>query len=75
MLNSDQMNNRTSDSTSESSDNDLLLAIESGTDGHSLRTNVEKNVDLVHIVCKHYHEDTIFAKVLEYLTVHLHFGI
>src|SRR6266481_1197815 len=70
-----QMNNRTSDSTSESSDNDLLLAIESGMDGHSLQTNVERNVDLARIVRKHYHEDTVFVKVLECPTVHLCFGI
>ncbi len=75
MLNSDQMNNRTSDSTSESSDDDLLLAIESGMYRHSLRTNVERNVDLARIVRKHYHEDTIFVKVLECPTVHLRFGI
>ena len=75
MLDSDQMNNRTSDSTSESSDNDLLLAMESGTDGHSLRTNVERNVDIACIIHKHYHEDTVFVKVLECPTAHLCFGI
>ena len=36
VLNSDQMNNRTSDSTSESSDNDSLLAIESVRDRWAL---------------------------------------
>ena len=75
MLDSDQMNNRTSDGSSESSDNDLLLAIESRTDGHSLRVNMERKLDLACIVHKHYHEDTVFAKVLEGPTAHLHFGI
>ncbi len=75
MLDSDQMNNRTSDNASESSDDDLLLAIESGMDGHSLWTNMERNVDLARIICKHYHKDTVFAKVLECLTAHLCFRI
>src|SRR6266481_8103865 len=75
MLDSDQMNNRTSDSASESSDDDSLLAIESRMDGKSLWTNVERNIDLACIVCKHYHKDTVFAKVLECLTAHLYFGI
>ncbi len=44
-------------------------------DGHSLQTNMERNVDLVHIICKHYHEDTVFVKVLECPTAHLRFGI
>src|SRR6266481_1805550 len=69
------MNDGTSDNISESSNNDSLLAIESGTDGHSLRINVERNVDLACIVCKHYHEDTVFAKVLECPKAHPHFGI
>src|SRR6266481_7597117 len=73
VLDSNQMNDRTSDNISESSNDDSLLAIESGTDGHSLRINVERNIDLVCIVRKHYHEDTVFVKVLE--CPHLRFGI
>src|SRR6266481_2706181 len=75
MLNSNQMNNGTSDNISESSNDDSLLAIESGMDGHSLWINVERNVDLAHIVRKHYQEDTVFAKVLECPKAHPHFGI
>src|SRR6266481_3859430 len=75
VLDSNQMNNGTSDNISESSNDDSLLAIESGMDGHSLWINVERNVDLAHIVRKHYHEDTVFAKVLECPKAHPHFGI
>src|SRR6266481_4644437 len=72
---SNQMNDGTSDNNSESSNDDPLLAIESGTDGHSLRINVERNVDLARIMRKHYHEDTVFAKVLECPKAHPRFGI
>src|SRR6266481_3107813 len=75
VLDSNQMNDGTSDNISESSNDDSLLAIESGTDGNSLWINVERNVDLAHIIHKHYHEDTVFAKVLECPKAHPHFGI
>ena len=75
MLDSNQMNESTSDDNLESSDNDLPLAIKSGSDGLSLWTCIEKDVDLMCIVRKYYHKDTIFTKILAHPEAHQCFGI
>jgi len=54
---------------------DMPLAIESGADGESLCTHIEKDIDLARIVCKHYCEDSVFVKVLSHLEAYPHFGI
>ena len=53
----------------------LPLAFESGVDGKSLHAHIEQNFNLVDTVCKYYHEDPTFAKVLAHPEAHPHFGI
>ena len=61
MLDSDQMNEGTSDSPNALS-GDKPLVIESVADGQSLGTSIERDVNLVSLVCKHYQEAPTFAK-------------
>ena len=51
------------------------LAIASGADRQSLCTSVERDVNLVGLVCKHYHKDPTFAKILSNPEAHPCFGI
>jgi transposase InsO family protein len=74
VLDSQQMNNEGVATPETSPDNDLL-AIESGADGQSLRVSVERDVNLARIVRKWYHEDTVFAKILQNPEAHPRFGI
>jgi len=57
------------------SPDDAPTAIESSTDGQSLRAHVERDVNLPHVVRKFYHEDTVFAKILAHPEAHEHFGV
>src|SRR6266481_1058741 len=59
---------------SEMSD-DVPLAIKSGADGQSLHVHIERNIDLASVICKFYHEDPTFSKILAHPEAHLSFGI
>ena len=54
---------------------DAPLALESGADGQSLCTHVEREFDLAQIVRRSYRQDPLFAKVLAHPKAHLRFGI
>ena len=56
-------------------DDDSPLAIQAGTDGQSLRTHIERQVDLARIVRKHYREDPVFTKILVHPDAHQRFGV
>ena len=51
------------------------LTFELGVDGKSLHAYIERNFNLVDTVCKYYHKDPIFTKVLAHPEAHPCFGI
>ena len=54
---------------------DEPLAIESGANGPSLHTTIERDIDLMSIARKTYCDDPLFAKILIHPEVHPFFGI
>ena len=70
VLNSVQLNAESSPIPVEPDEDDSPLAIQAGADGQSLHTHVERQVDLMRIVRKHYHEDPVFAKILVHPDAH-----
>ena len=74
MLDSAELNQGTAEVPSKLSD-DSPLAFESCADGQSLCTHVEREFDLMQIVCKSYHKDPLFAKILVHPEAHLCFRI
>ena len=68
------MNEGTQEVPVDSPDN-AHTAFESGADGQSLHAHVERDVNLLHVVHKFYHEDTVFAKVLAHPEAHQHFWV
>ena len=74
MLDSAELNQGTAEVPSEPSD-DAPLAFESGTDGQSLRTHVERESNLAQIVCRSYRKDPLFAKIMTHPEAHPRFGI
>ena len=75
MLDSIQLNAESSLIPVGPDEDDLPLAIRAGADGQSLCTHIEWQVDLVHIVRKHYREDPVFAKILVHPDAHQRFGV
>ena len=81
VLESDQMNKWPCESTTQPVESDHMpsdqppLAFESGVDGKSLCAHIEQNFNLADTVCKYYHEDPTFAKVLAHPKAHPCFGI
>src|SRR6266481_5838603 len=77
IVDSEQMNEQTLDVPSMPSEvnDDAPLAIQSGADGQSLHVHVERDIDLVSIVCKFYHKDPMFPKILTHPEAHPSFGI
>ena len=51
------------------------LAIDSGANGQSLHTTVERDINLTSIACKAYRDDPLFTKILSHPEAHPHFGI
>ena len=74
MLNSAELNRGTVEVPSEPS-GDAPLALESGADGQSLHTHMEREFDLAQIMHRSYRKDLLFAKVLAHPEAHLRFGI
>ena len=70
VLDSIQLNTKSSPIPVGPDDDNLPLAIWAGANGQSLRTHVERQVDLACIVQKHYHEDPVFAKILVHPDAH-----
>ena len=62
-------------STPSEATDDVPLAIKSGADGQSLHVHIERDIDLACVVCKFYHEDPTFSKILAHPKAHLSFGI
>src|SRR6266481_4973406 len=62
-------------STPSEMNDDAPLAIKSGADGQSLHVHVERDIDLASVVCKFYHEDPMFSKILVQPEAHPSFGI
>src|SRR6266481_9966759 len=77
IVDSEQMNEWVLDVPSMPSEmnDDMPLAVKSGADGQSLRVHVERDIDLVSIVRKFYHEDPMFSKILAQPEAHPSFGI
>jgi len=69
-----QMNEGTQEVPVDSPD-DAPTAIESGADGQSLRTHIEQDINLPHVVRKSYRKDTVFAKILAHLEAYECFGV
>ena len=74
MLDSAELNQGTTEVPSEPSD-DAPLASESGMDGQSLRTHVEREFDLAQIMRRSYRKDPLFAKIMTHPKAHPCFGI
>ena len=74
VLDSAELNQGTAEVPSELSD-DAPLAFESGADGQSLCMHIEWEFDLVQIVCRSYHKDPLFAKILAHPEAHPCFRI
>ena len=74
MLDSAELNQGTAEVPSEPSD-DAPLASESGTNGQSLCTHVEREFNLVQIMHRSYCKDPLFAKIMTHPEAHLRFGI
>src|SRR6266481_4031455 len=55
--------------------NTVPLAIKSGADGQSLHVHIKRDIDLASVVCKFYHEDLTFSKILVHPEAHPSFGI
>ena len=70
VLNSIQLNTEFSPIPMGPDEYDSPLAIQARADGQSLHTHVEQQVDLAHIVQKHYREDPVFAKILVHPDAH-----
>ena len=75
VLNSVQLNAKSSPIPVGPDDDDLPLAIRAGADSQSPCTHVEQQVDLTHIVRKHYHKDPVFTKILVHLDTHQRFSV
>ena len=74
VLDSIELNQGTAEVPSKSSD-DAPLAFESGVDGQSLRMHIEQEFDLAQIMCRSYHKDPLFAKILAHPETHPCFRI
>ena len=74
MLDSAELNQGTVEVPSKPSD-DAPLAFESGMDGQSLRTHIERDFDLAQIVRRSYCKDPLFAKVMVHPEAHPRFRI
>ena len=70
VLDSVQLNAKSSPIPLGPDEDDSPLAIRAGADGQSLRTHVEWQVDLARIVRKHYREDPVFTKILVHPDTH-----
>ena len=70
VLDSVQLNAKSSPIPVGPDDDNSPLAIRAGADGQSLRTHIEQQVDLARIVRKHYREDPVFAKILVHPDAH-----
>ena len=70
VLDSIQLNTKSSPIPVGPDDDDSPLAIRAGADGQSLCTHVERQVDLTRIVQKHYRNDPVFVKILVHPNVH-----
>ena len=75
VLNSVQLNAESSPIPVEPDKDDSPLAIQAGANGQSLCTHIEQQVDLAHIVQKHYREDPVFAKILTHPDAHQQFRV
>ena len=74
MLDSAELNQGTAEVPSKPP-NDAPLAFESGMDGQSLHTHVEREFDLTQIVHRSYRKDPLFSKIMVHPEAHPHFGI
>ena len=75
MLDSDQMNTPTCPPPVEESSDNSPLAIEAGVDGQSLHTCIEQQVDLAHVMRRHYRVDPVFVKILAQPDAHQCFRV
>ena len=74
-MNTQQQSNTGPDVSQVETADNSPLAIQAGVDGPSLCAHGEQNVDLTHLVQKHYHEDPVFAKILVHPNAHQRFGV
>jgi hypothetical protein len=79
IIESEEMNNRAQralpEVTPPSIDDDGIAVTEASSDSTTLRTKVEDSVDLPKILCKAYHKDAMFSKIMAHPKAHKKFGI